>query len=303
MPGSPPPSSCTTSDPRRACARRATNTSSGSSRTSSAGPGTSNRPGRWPASTASPADSMDLMRYLLRQASEDSPRANSLVAEIIDLTKRSMASQTAKGYVRPSATTLTCAPPCWSCCASGLCCSAGQWSRRPAQTCCTPTACAACTAARSRSWNPGSTPIRSPMKHTARSVRRHHQKETPVTTDTTAPALTGRKRWVALLFLALGVAMIILDGTVVNVAIPTIVEDLGSERRPTPSGSTPSTRCCSHRCCCSAAACPTSSVAASCSSWAWPSVRGGQRDGSGQHVDPGVRTHRRPCVAGRRLRP
>ena len=40
------------------------------------------------------------------------------------------------------------------------------------------------------------------------------------------PALTGRKRWVALLFLALGVAMIILDATVVNVAIPTIVEDL-----------------------------------------------------------------------------
>lgn len=39
--------------------------------------------------------------------------------------------------------------------------------------------------------------------------------------------LTGRKRWVALLFLALGVAMIILDATVVNVAIPTIVEDLG----------------------------------------------------------------------------
>jgi EmrB/QacA subfamily drug resistance transporter len=39
-------------------------------------------------------------------------------------------------------------------------------------------------------------------------------------------ALTGRKRWVALLFLALGVAMIILDATVVNVAIPTIVEDL-----------------------------------------------------------------------------
>ncbi|HPQ83716.1 MAG: MFS transporter [Actinobacteria bacterium] len=40
------------------------------------------------------------------------------------------------------------------------------------------------------------------------------------------PALTGRKRWVALLFLAFGVAMIILDATVVNVAIPTMVEDL-----------------------------------------------------------------------------
>jgi EmrB/QacA subfamily drug resistance transporter len=39
--------------------------------------------------------------------------------------------------------------------------------------------------------------------------------------------MTGRKRWVALLFLALGVAMIILDATVVNVAVPTIVADLG----------------------------------------------------------------------------
>jgi EmrB/QacA subfamily drug resistance transporter len=48
-----------------------------------------------------------------------------------------------------------------------------------------------------------------------------------VTTDAQTTALTGRKRWVALLFLALGVAMIILDATVVNVAIPTIVEDLG----------------------------------------------------------------------------
>ncbi len=47
-----------------------------------------------------------------------------------------------------------------------------------------------------------------------------------MTTDAPTPALTGRKRWVALLFLALGVAMIILDATVVNVAIPTIVEDL-----------------------------------------------------------------------------
>ncbi|MCB0922478.1 MAG: MFS transporter, partial [Actinobacteria bacterium] len=48
-----------------------------------------------------------------------------------------------------------------------------------------------------------------------------------MTADTTTPALTGRKRWVALLFLALGVAMIILDATVVNVAIPTMVKDLG----------------------------------------------------------------------------
>jgi len=40
-------------------------------------------------------------------------------------------------------------------------------------------------------------------------------------------ALQGRRRWFALMFLALGVAMIILDATVVNVAIPTMVKDLG----------------------------------------------------------------------------
>lgn len=40
-------------------------------------------------------------------------------------------------------------------------------------------------------------------------------------------ALTGKKRWIALIFLALGVSMIILDATVVNVAIPTMVRDLG----------------------------------------------------------------------------
>ncbi|MBI1350110.1 MAG: DHA2 family efflux MFS transporter permease subunit [Actinomycetales bacterium] len=39
-------------------------------------------------------------------------------------------------------------------------------------------------------------------------------------------ALQGRRRWFALMFLALGVAMIILDATVVNVAIPTMVKDL-----------------------------------------------------------------------------
>ena len=39
--------------------------------------------------------------------------------------------------------------------------------------------------------------------------------------------LAGRRRWYALVFLALGVAMIILDATVVNVAIPSMVKDLG----------------------------------------------------------------------------
>ena len=42
----------------------------------------------------------------------------------------------------------------------------------------------------------------------------------------TSVELTGKKRWLALVVLALGVAMIILDGTVVNVALPAMVKDL-----------------------------------------------------------------------------
>ena len=37
----------------------------------------------------------------------------------------------------------------------------------------------------------------------------------------------GRARWLALLVLCLGDLMIVLDGTIVNVALPTIQEDLG----------------------------------------------------------------------------
>lgn len=47
-------------------------------------------------------ESMTLMRYLMRQASEDSPRANAFIAQIIELTKDSMAAQTRKGFVKPS---------------------------------------------------------------------------------------------------------------------------------------------------------------------------------------------------------
>jgi len=48
-------------------------------------------------------DSMTLMRYLMRQASEDSPRANSLISSIIELTKQTTAAQTEAGHVKPSA--------------------------------------------------------------------------------------------------------------------------------------------------------------------------------------------------------
>jgi EmrB/QacA subfamily drug resistance transporter len=46
-------------------------------------------------------------------------------------------------------------------------------------------------------------------------------------TDATADAHTDRTRWIALYVLCAGVLMIVLDATIVNVALPTIQKDLG----------------------------------------------------------------------------
>src|ERR671925_617703 len=43
----------------------------------------------------------------------------------------------------------------------------------------------------------------------------------------TEPVRTERSRWIALYVLCVGMLMIILDGTIVNVALPSIQEDLG----------------------------------------------------------------------------
>src|SRR6266542_4785191 len=40
-------------------------------------------------------------------------------------------------------------------------------------------------------------------------------------------SLDDRKRWLALMVLCFGVLMIVLDGTIVNVALPSIRDDLG----------------------------------------------------------------------------
>src|SRR6188472_1793165 len=40
-------------------------------------------------------------------------------------------------------------------------------------------------------------------------------------------AATNRRRWVALVVLCVGMLMIVLDATIVNVALPSIQEDLG----------------------------------------------------------------------------
>ena len=43
----------------------------------------------------------------------------------------------------------------------------------------------------------------------------------------TTVTIDGRARWLALYVLCLGDLMIVLDGTIVNVALPTIRDDLG----------------------------------------------------------------------------
>jgi EmrB/QacA subfamily drug resistance transporter len=49
----------------------------------------------------------------------------------------------------------------------------------------------------------------------------------PTQGDHEMPADTDRSRWIALYVLCIGMLMIVLDGTVVNVALPSIQEDLG----------------------------------------------------------------------------
>jgi len=44
---------------------------------------------------------------------------------------------------------------------------------------------------------------------------------------TASPAAPARDRWVALVVLCVGMLMIILDTTIVNVALPAIQDDLG----------------------------------------------------------------------------
>src|ERR671939_684754 len=48
-----------------------------------------------------------------------------------------------------------------------------------------------------------------------------------MTTDALRPTADDRRRWLALVVLCIGMLMIVLDVTVVNVALPSIQSDLG----------------------------------------------------------------------------
>ncbi len=48
-------------------------------------------------------EAMTLLRYLMRQASEDSAWANTMVAQVIEMTKEGLAARTERGDIRPTA--------------------------------------------------------------------------------------------------------------------------------------------------------------------------------------------------------
>ncbi len=82
------------------------------------------------------------------------------------------------------------------------------------------------------------------------------------------------RRWLILAIIGLAQLMVVLDATIVNIALPSAQRDLGLLDRPA-SGSSPPTRWPSAGCCCSAAASATCSAAsgpssAACSASPWP---------------------------------
>ena len=48
-----------------------------------------------------------------------------------------------------------------------------------------------------------------------------------VTPGLSAVEASGRRRWIGLAVLAAGLSMIVLDGTIVGVALPVLIRDLG----------------------------------------------------------------------------
>ncbi len=97
-------------------------------------------------------------------------------------------------------------------------------------------------------------------------------------TAATLPPAADPSRWKALVFIALAQLMVVLDATIVNIALPSAQTDLASPTA-TASGSSPRTRWPSADCSSSAAASPTSGAAAtpsssvsSASPWPPPSV-------------------------------
>ena len=70
-------------------------------------------------------------------------------------------------------------------------------------------------------------------------IERVEWKVTDEAKTVTTEANTDRRRWLALYVLCGGMLMIVLDATIVNVALPSIKDDLASRRATWPGWSTP----------------------------------------------------------------
>ena len=89
-------------------------------------------------------------------------------------------------------------------------------------------------------------------------------------------------RWTVLAVLCLSLLAVVIDGTVVNTALPTLARDLDASVEPARSGSSTPTRSCSPACCSSPGASATASAASARSRAAssssarprWPRSRG-----------------------------
>ncbi|MFD0578402.1 MFS transporter [Dactylosporangium darangshiense] len=72
-----------------------------------------------------------------------------------------------------------------------------------------------------------STPQADPNRHTTLGISKPSQSPS---TETRAPAPQehiDKRGWLALICIALGVSIVIMDATIVNVALPVVIEDLG----------------------------------------------------------------------------
>ena len=70
----------------------------------------------------------------------------------------------------------------------------------------------------------------------------------PTTIAASAPPATDRRRWLILAVLCASVFIIVLDGTIVNVALPTLASASSARRPASCSGSSTRTCSCSPAC-------------------------------------------------------
>ena len=84
-------------------------------------------------------------------------------------------------------------------------------------------------------------------------------------------------RWAALALLSVAQLMVVLDATIVNIALPSAQKALGFSTEQPRSGSSPPTRWRSAACCCWAASSATCSGASGRSSAAWSGSRSPRR--------------------------